>query len=239
MIDALQRRFWDEAVVRREGQGFAIDLDAKPLQTPAGKPLVVPCQALAEAIAAEWNRVSEKIQPDLLHFTRLANTAIDRVSPHRNEVVAQIAAFGDADLLCYRADDPAELCRRQSAAWDPWLAWVETQYGAPLLPVAGLAHRPQPATSLAALQGVVGAHDSYTLAALHDLVALSGSLVLGLAVAQGAIEGSAAWAASGVDEIWQAEQWGRDADADDAASLKEQAFFRAGSMISMLETRAH
>ena len=225
-----RRRFWSSATVRAEPEGHHVDLDARPLNTPAGAPVVLPTAALAQAIADEWNALEGEIDPDRLPLTRFANSAIDRVLPARDAVIEAVAAYGASDLLCYRAEAPAELRARQAAAWDPWLTWCARDLGAPLIAVFGLMPHPQPDASLAALRASVAAMDAFELAALHELVALSGSLVLALAVARGALPAERAWQLSRLDETWQAEHWGLDAEAE-AAATKKQADFRIAAMM--------
>jgi chaperone required for assembly of F1-ATPase len=229
-----RRKFWDRATARASGAGFAVMLDAQPLRTPAGAPFAVPTKALAEAIAGEWDALEGEIVPARLPLTRLANTAIDRVAGAHAAVVATVADYGGADLLCYRAAAPEALAARQAAAWDPWLQWAARALGAPLLAVTGLVHHPQPDASLAALRGAVAACDPFALTALHELVALSGSLVLGLAVARDALAPEAAWDLSRIDETWQAEQWGTDAEAEAAAAGKRAEFLRAAALLRLL-----
>lgn len=229
-----RRRFWKEARVTPEAEGFAIALDERPLRTPAGATLLAPTAALAAAIAAEWDGLGAEIDPDRLPLTRAANSAIDRIGPRREAVIDAIAEYGGTDLLCYRAADPAALAGRQAAGWDPWLLWSAQALGAPLVAVTGVMHEPQPPASLAALRTAVAAEDDFRLAALHELVALSGSLVLGLAVARGALEAEAAWELSCIDETWQAEQWGLDAEAEAAALRRRDAFLAAARLADLV-----
>ncbi len=227
-------RFWSEVSVVPEGATFAVLLDARPLRTPGEAPLLLPTERLAEAVAEEWRAVEGEIDPEGLPYTKAANTAIDRVAREHAAVVEALAAYGDADLLCYRADEPAALRARQVAGWQPWLDWAARELGAPLIPAEGVMHQPQPRESLAALAAAVERFDSFALTALYDLVTLSGSLVLGLAVARGALPAAEAWALSRVDESWQAEQWGVDAEAEEAAELRRSAFMRAERLLAML-----
>lgn len=229
-----RRRFWTAATTRPEAGGFTVLLDGRPLRTPAGAPLTVPTAGFAAAIATEWNGLASEILPDRLPMTRNANAAIDRVAPNPGPVVDAVAGYGASDLTCYRAEAPAGLVARQAAAWDPWLAWAAEHYRAPLRPVTGVMHQPQPAASLAALHAAVAAHGPFALTALHELVALSGSLVLGLAVSAGALEPGAAWALSRLDEAWQAEQWGIDAEAEAAAESTAASFDCAAKIIRLL-----
>ena len=196
-------------------------LDGKALKTPRGALLVLPTQALAEAVAKEWRGQSEDIVPAEMPLTKLANTAIDGVAPRREEVIAEIAAFARHDHLCYRTDTPAELVRRQNEAWDPLLDWLAERYGAPLVTAHGITSIAQPEASLAALRAAVEAFDSFALAALHVTASICGSLVLGLAVADRRLTASEAFAASQIDERYQAEKWGLDAEAQARASRLE------------------
>ena len=228
------RRFWDAVIVAPEGAGFTVRLDAKGLRTPGQAPLVVPTAPLAEAIAGEWRAIEEKIDPERLPLTKAANTAIDRVARERAAVIDTIAAYGDADLLCYRAEEPEGLRARQEAIWDPWLDWSAATLAAPLSPVAGIMHRPQSPDSLAALRAEVARYDALGLTALHDLVTLSGSLVLGLAVARRDLDGAEAWEIARLDETWQIEQWGADDDAERLAAARRASFLRAETILNLL-----
>lgn len=228
------RRFWTSVSVAPEADGFGIRLDDKPLRTPAQVPLRAPTLALAEAIAAEWRAIEDVIRPEDLPFTRAANVAIDRVAVAPEPVVDMLAGYGSTDLICYRATEPEALRLRQSEAWDPLLYWSAETLGAPLIPVIGLMPQDQPAASLAALRAEVARHSPFGLVALHDLVTLSGSLVIGLAVALGARSPEEGWALSRIDETWQAEQWGEDDEAIVAAGFRNLDFLRAAQLHEML-----
>lgn len=233
-----RRRFWTAAAPAAEGGGFGVRLDDRPLRTPAGALLIVPSEELATEIAAEWDALDREIRPERLPFTRAVNVAIDRVAPKPDPVVDAIAEYGGSDLLCYRAAEPAGLAARQAAGWDPWLLWSARTLDAPLVAVTGVIHAAQPPASLAALRAAVAAEDAFGLVALHELVALSGSLVLGLAVVRGAVEPEAAWELSRLDEAWQAEQWGLDAEAEAAAAVRRADFLRA-ARLEALASRAN
>ncbi len=59
---------------------------------------------MAQAIAAEWDAQTAHVKPETMPFTRMANSALDKVTPQFAEVADLIAAYGASDLLCYRAD---------------------------------------------------------------------------------------------------------------------------------------
>ncbi|PRX35480.1 Chaperone required for the assembly of the F1-ATPase [Meinhardsimonia xiamenensis] len=222
------RRFWKEATAGpAEGGGWEVLLDGRPLRTPAKAPLILPTEALARAIAAEWQAQGEEIDPAAMPMTRTANTAIDRVRAHRADVERELAGYGETDLTCYRAEAPQALAALQAEAWDPLLDWAHARFGARLLPVEGIIHQPQDARALAALAEALAAVDEFRLAALHELVTLSGSLVIGLAAAEGMLAPEELWQRSRVDEEWQIAQWGRDEEAEAAAALKREAFLTA------------
>lgn len=228
------RRFWTRVAVAPEAGGVGVLLDDRPLRTPAQAPLVAPTRAFAEAVAAEWRAVEGELRPEALPFTRAANVAIDRVAPARSAVAGQIAAYGGSDLLCYRATEPEGLRRRQAAGWDPPLAWAAAALGAPLRLAEGVVHRPQPPASLAALRAALEAEDAFTLTALHEIAAVTGSVVLALGVARGTWSAEAAWRLARIDETWQAEQWGEDAEAAAAAARLRADLMRAARMLEML-----
>ena len=229
-----RRRFWSEATVRPEGAGFGVALDARALRTPAKAALIVPTEALASAIAAEWAAQEGEVRPETMPMTRMANSAIDRVAAARPEVVAEIARYGGSDLICYRAEGPATLIARQAAAWDPALGWARDRHGAALRVTHGIVPVAQQAEALDRLAAAVAAHDIFGLVGLHDLVAITGSLVLGLGVAEGWIGADAAFEAAHLDEAWQAEQWGEDAEAAEARALRRAAMGDAARFLATI-----
>ncbi|MEO0379086.1 MAG: ATP12 family protein [Pseudomonadota bacterium] len=237
MSEWKQKRFWTSAAAVQVGEGWTIHLDGRAVKTPAKAGLVVPTHAMAAAIAAEWDSQDEVVDPTSMPFTRSANAAIDKVAVQHAEVADMLAAYGDADLLCYRADAPAELIARQNEVWDPYLEWAATHLGARLHPRTGIMHESQDAQALKQLSDRVHALSEFELAAFHDLVSLSGSLVLGFAAAQDLNPLLNVWAASRVDEIWQREQWGADEEAESVAEIKKTSFFHAKSFFDVSQGR--
>ena len=221
------RRFWTDAQAIPLDGGFTVHLDARPVRTPLKAALVVPTLELAQAIAAEWQAQTGKVNPETMPYTRTANSAIDKVAPQRDAVAAMLAEYGGSDLLCYRAEGPDDLTLRQAAAWDPVLHWAKDALGAPLIATVGVMHVDQPADSLLRLRDAVDALDPFRLSAFHDLVAISGSLVLALAVTRRALTAEAAWDLSRIDENWQIALWGEDEEATKTAALKRGAFLQA------------
>lgn len=227
------KRFWKQAAVQATDGGFDIRLDGRPVKTPAKAPLVVPTRSLARAIAAEWDAQEGKVRPETMPCTRAANSAIDKVAPLRAEVIAELAGYGGSDLLCYRATGPQGLIDRQSAAWDPLLDWAATTLAAPLNVTQGVMHVAQPQPSLDRLTARVAAFGAFELAAVHDLVAISGSLVLALAVTEGRLSSEAAFDTSRIDNRWQAEEWGEDEEEAEAEAHRRAAFLQAGRFFGL------
>jgi len=230
------KRFWTAADVVQLDNSFAVQLDGRSVKTPAKNALVLPTQAMAQAVADEWQAQEDQIKPDTMPVTKTANAAIDKVTVQHAEVADMLAAYGDSDLLCYRADAPVELVARQAEIWDPLLDWAQTDLGARLLPRTGIMHVPQDAQAIATLTAQVHAMDAFELAAFHDLVSLSGSLVLGFAAARDAWPAQAIWDISRVDEEYQIEQWGRDEEADALADVKRASFLHAKRMFDLAQT---
>jgi chaperone required for assembly of F1-ATPase len=217
------KRFWKQATAEPVDDGHAIMLDGRPMHLPGGATLRVAHAKLAHAIADEWQRAGGGKGGEMSFadtpFTRLAGTAQERIAADRWPTVDAIARYGENDLLCYRAEAPETLVRRQDAAWQPWLDWAERRYGAGLRVTTGVAAIRQHRGSVAALRSAVGALDLWALAALGVAVPALGSLVLGLALAEQALDPAAAHALGALDELFQVEQWGEDA----AAATRRQA----------------
>jgi chaperone required for assembly of F1-ATPase len=221
------RRFWTTATVVPVEDGFAVHLDARPVRTPLKAPLILPTAALAEAVAAEWQAQGAKVDPATMPFTRTANSAIDTVTAAFDTVADMLSDYGGSDLLCYRAEGPVDLVDLQATAWDPLVTWAEDVLGAPLRVTAGIVHVPQAPDSLAALQKLVRQQTPFQLAAFHDLVAISGSLILAIAVQRGRVTADEAWRLSRIDEDWQISLWGEDEEAAEVATRKQAAFLQA------------
>ncbi|MGD9863199.1 MAG: ATP12 family chaperone protein [Pseudodonghicola sp.] len=227
MSEWKSKRFWDEATVAEQDGGYHVLLDGRLVKTPAKAVLILPTREMAEAVAAEWAAQEGVIDPGTMPFTRSANAAIDKVRIQHAEVADMLADYGDSDLLCYRADRPQELADRQAALWDPALDWAAQALGVRLTAHSGVIHQPQAAEGQARLRALVHALDPFQLAAFHDLVSLSGSLILGFAAARDWRDADAIWQLSRLDELWQQEQWGRDDEAEATAELKRAAFLHA------------
>lgn len=210
------KRFWSQTTVAPQEGGFGVRLDGKPVRLPSGPPLCVPSAGLANAIAAEWQQAglaTGTMEYRDVPLTRLAGTAQLRIAPDPAPTAAAIAVYGETDLLCYRAPTPPALAEWQARAWDPWLAWARAQLGAALVVTTGIVHQPQHPLALEALRRATFAEDAWVLAGLGIIVPALGSLVLGLAVAHGAVAAHEAHALSLTDELYQEQLWGEDASA--------------------------
>lgn len=227
MSDWKPKRFWKSATVVAVDGGHTVHLDGRPVKTPSKAGLIVPTAAMAAAMAAEWDAQVELVDPRTMPVTRCANSAIDKVRVQHADVSAMLAEYGDSDLLCYRAADPEGLVRRQSEGWDPVLEWAEKELGVRLRVAQGVMHVKQDPAALKRLREELDAFDEFALTAVHDLISLSGSLVLALAVTRNALLPEDAWTLSRIDEHWQIEQWGADEDANADEMIKRAAFLDA------------
>ncbi|HUK58957.1 MAG TPA: ATP12 family protein [Stellaceae bacterium] len=234
MAERPRRLYRAAGTVEAEGGGFLVVLDDKPVRTPAKAPLAVPSRALGEAIAAEWEAQSERIDPDSMPLTRIASIAIDLVAPRRASVIGEIAKYAGTDLVCYRAERPQALVERQHAAWQPLVDWTRERYGAELAVTAGIVPREQPEAALGALADAIAAHDSMRLAALHLACAACGSVVLALALVEGRIDAAAAFAAAELDQTFEIEQWGEDAEQTRRRALLSAEIAAAARFLELL-----
>lgn len=221
------KRFWNTATAEATEGGYTVWLDGRPVRTPAKAAFLLPSLAMAQAAAAEWDAQQGQVRPETMPVTRAANSAIDKVAHQFGAVVEVLAAYGETDLLCYRATGPEALVARQAAAWDPLLRWSAEVLDAPMVATAGVMHIAQPPASLSRLRAELTAATPFELAALHDLIAITGSLILGLAVARGLIDSAEAFGISRIDEHWQAELWGVDEEAAALEATKKAALDEA------------
>jgi chaperone required for assembly of F1-ATPase len=207
------KRFWKTACVVPVGQDYAVQLDSKPVKLPSGQPLTLASEPLATAIAEEWAQTGPDFTPDDLPMTRLASTAQERISAHRDSIIQQLAAYGMNDLLCYRAEAPAPLVALQAESWDKWLGWAQEQHGITLQTTAGVLPVDQPPHMLPLMTGILAGYNDYQLAALGVAVPALGSLILSLALVSGHLDAAEACEAALLDETWQETQWGQDKES--------------------------
>jgi chaperone required for assembly of F1-ATPase len=228
------KRFWTKAEAVADGSGWGISLDGRPVRTPARTLLQVGSEPLARAIAAEWHEAGETVDPRAMPLTGLANAALDRVQPDPDSFAAGLARFGESDLLSYRADSPQALVDRQAAEWDSLLQWARRRFDIDVVVTSGITFVPQPPATITRLSHAVVALDPFRLAGLAPLVTIGGSLVAGLAVLEGEVAAETAWQAVSLDERWQLETWGSDAEADLALENRRTDFMAGARFLSLL-----
>jgi chaperone required for assembly of F1-ATPase len=229
------KRFYAAATVGEIEGGFAVLLDGRLALTPAKAKLIAPTHSLAEAIAAEWAAQGETIDAAAMPLTRLANSALDGVARALRETATEVANYAGADLVCYRATEPPALAERQAEAFDPVLEWAQTALDARFVLAGGVMHVAQPEASLAAVRAAVDAHvEPFALTALHGLTSLSGSALIALMIADGVLAADAGWRAAHVDEDFQIELWGADAEAESRRDARWREFAAAAFTLERL-----
>ena len=229
------KRFWKSAAAVEADGGYTVELDGRPVKTPARAELAVPTSALAEAIAAEWNDSPEEVDPRTMPLTGLANAAIDRVASDKDAFAAGLARYGESDLTCYRAEGPETLVKRQTESWDALLGWARRRYDVDFATCSGVMHVPQPEETVSKLGHAVAMLDAFRLAGLSPLVTIGGSLVAGLAVLEKMMPATEAWEAVSLDDRWQMEQWGADAEAVAALDARRRDFLAGARFLELLD----
>ena len=228
------KRFWTDAEAVEEAGGWAILLDGRPLRTPARASLLLPSRGLADAIVEEWRQAPDDVNPRAMPLTGLANAAVDRIASDQGTFAASVAKYAEADLICYRAEGPPALVARQHELWDPLLAWARRRFDVEHRVTTALLHVPQPDETVKRLQLAVTRLDPFVLAGFSQLVTIGGSLVAGLAIVEQAFSVDQAWNAVSIDEHWQLEQWGSDAEAEAALENRKRDFFVAAQFVALL-----
>jgi len=228
------KRFYKQAACVSTDNGFAIELDGRPIKTPARNPLNLPTLQLTEAIAAEWAAQGEDIDPATMPLTALAQGALDQVVNERERIIGRIAAFSDSDMLYYRGDESQQaLADHQAEQWDPLLDWARTRYDVSFTLTHGIMHQSQSEQTIVRLSETVEAQDDFTIAAMLSLVGLAGSLVAILALIEGAYDADRLWPLMNLEELWQEEQWGRDDLAIATREIKQAEFNAAVQFLTL------
>ncbi|MCW1383958.1 molecular chaperone [Novosphingobium sp. KCTC 2891] len=227
------KRFYKDVAVAAEAGGFRVTLDGRGIRTVAGKPQIVPTRALADALAAEWAAQGEEIDAASFLLRDMADYALDVVAPERAQAITELLPYGETDTLCYRAEPDEALGRRQHAVWEPLLVTAEERHGVRFVRVAGVMHRPQPEPTLARVREVLESLDAFALAALRNTAGLAASLMLGLAALEPGADIDALWDAANLEEDWQAELWGKDAEALERRERRHAAFAAAAHFAAL------
>ncbi|MEI8145359.1 MAG: ATP12 family protein [Alphaproteobacteria bacterium] len=231
MKPQLPKRFYEKASFDQSETGFRLLLDGRPAKTPARATLAVPSAELGTALAAEWNAQTTHINPAEMPLTRLANAILDGVVDKAEAVADEIVRYAGSDLLCYRADTPQSLVARQAAAWDPVLAWARTKTGATFILTEGVVFVAQPDDLLGKIRPHVP-QDPWRLGATSVVTTLTGSAVLGLALAHRAFDREAVWQAAHVDEDFQTDMWGFDVEAAERRAARRRDYDAAALVLS-------
>ena len=236
---ALRKRFYKTAAIEAAGANrWRVVLDGRGIKTPAKRELVVPTEALANALAAEWAAQEAFYSPARLQLTRLVNSAIDGVTGREAEVAADIVKYALSDLICYRAEQPDGLFQRQAELWEPILAWAEASYGTTFIRQHGIMPVVQPPSVADGMATALSGLDAFRLAALHVLTTLMGSAVLAIAVLTGRLTPEAAWSAANIDEDWQIAQWGADEEATARRARRHADLLSAAQLLTLLGVRS-
>ncbi|MEZ5743398.1 MAG: ATP12 family protein [Sphingomonadaceae bacterium] len=218
------KRFYSDVSVREADHGWRVFLDERTVKTPGGKPQVLPSEALAKAMAEEWAAQGEKIDTSQFVLRDLADYALDTVAADRDAVIADLLPYAETDTLCYRGEEGEPLHLRQVELWEPLLAAAEARYGVAFERVSGIIHRPQPDGLLARYREELETLDDFALASLRMLASLAASLTIALAALEPDADPIALWNAANLEEDWQAELWGSDAEAEERRDLRYGAF---------------
>ncbi|MDG2034585.1 MAG: ATP12 family protein [Rhodospirillales bacterium] len=228
------KRFYKEAAAIKMDDGFSVALDGKPIKTPGKRNLVVPVEAIADAIAREWQEQGETIDVPAMAMLRLAATSIDRVAINREEVDEVTLKFAETDLLCYRAGEPPELVARQIKSWQPLLDWAASYLQAPLVITDGIVPVIQPHEALSGLGAALTGLSDLEVTAVSGIAAATGSLVIGFAVKHGRLSPEDAADIGLLDELFQMEQWGEDEITQERHSAIRQEINESARFLELL-----
>jgi chaperone required for assembly of F1-ATPase len=224
MKPSLKKRFWKEATVVQTEDGFNVTLDGHPVRTPSKSALVIHYRSIAEQIADEWMAQEEQVDPATMPATRMVNSVIDKVSINADVIVDMLSEYAGTDLLCYRATTPQSLIEDQARLWDPLLHWSGNAMNAPMNVTSGVMFTAQDDASVNMYRRQLMALNHYQLAGVHDLITISGSAVISMALIANHITLEQAWMAATVDEAWQEKQWGADEEAQVTLRKKRDDF---------------
>ncbi|MXO84615.1 molecular chaperone [Altererythrobacter aurantiacus] len=221
------KRFYKEVGVEEAEGGFVVTLDNRRMKTQGGQAQIVPTDALARLLAGEWAAQGDTLDPKAFPFRDMADYAIDRVSAERDEVIDKLLSYAETDTLCYRAEPGEALFERQEAEWEPVLAAFEKRHAVAFTRISGIVHHAQSEDSLTRLREALAEEDAFALAGLQTMASLAASLCIAMESREADNDAEALWDASTLEERWQVEQWGEDAEARERSDRQRAEFLRA------------
>lgn len=227
------KRFYTDVTVAPRDGGWQVLLDGRAVKSVGGRAQVVPTAALAEALSAEWAAQGTEIVPSTFILRDLADYAIDVVGADRDQAIGELLPYGETDTLCYRAEAGDSLRREQDLVWEPLLAAAEARLDVRFERIGGIMHRPHPEETMPRIAAALHAQDDFALAALRTLAGLAASLVTGLAALEDSARAEDLWTAASLEEDWQADRWGRDAEAEARRAHRREAFLAAARFAAL------
>jgi len=231
----LAKRFYKSVSLQEQPGGFGLALDERPVKTPLKKALMMPSRGLGDAVAQEWERQEEHIDPNSMMLTKLCNTALDRVGDDRARIIDEIVDYANADLLCYRAEGPVELVARQCKLWDPMLEWASQDLGARFSATAGIVHQSQSEDCLTAFRRFVEGLNDFAMAGYHNAMTMTGSAILAAAAQRRHLPADEVWSLAHVDEDWQIERWGGDEEEAERRTRRHAEFLGIFEFLTLLD----
>jgi chaperone required for assembly of F1-ATPase len=195
-------------------------------------PVVVPVEALARDMAAEWAAQGEHINAETMPMVRLVNSAIESGTAQLPVFRAEVANYAANDLLLYRAESPQALVAEEEALWDAALVKLARHFGVAFQPTIGITHQPQPAPTLARLAEAIENEPLLPLTALVSITALTGSGLLAIGLRQALFTPDEVWTAAQVDEDYNMRLWGA---VDDAVLRRDKRRKEFDAAVLVLE----
>jgi chaperone required for assembly of F1-ATPase len=234
----LPKRFYQDVGVKPLDGGYAVTLDGKSPRTPGMKTVVVPTQAVAEAMAEEWAAQAEFIDAQTMPMTRIVNSAVEGGEAAMPALAAEIVKYAGNDLLLYRAETPESLMRKQEEMWDPLLVALARTFDVAFQPTFGVVHQEQPAANSVKLGAVLAGEPLLSLTAINVITSITGSGLLAIVLRHGLADAEQVWAAAHVDEDHNVANWGEVEEITVRRGKRRREFDAAVRLVTLLNGKS-
>ena len=145
--------------------------------------------------------------------------ATKEIVAYRTDIINNLLKFATMDMLLFWGTDES-LQAKQAEEWEPVLKWAREEFGGKYKATQSLEIQKENLDSGEGLKNFLEKLSDKQLAAFYLAALNMRSVLLASALVKGKINSEQAYKAASLEEIFQAEKWGKDIEAE--AKRKER-----------------
>lgn len=146
---------------------------------------------------------------------------LKEIPEQRSLILDKLVEFSLTDMMLFWGQNK-ELVAQQEKIWGPLLQWVEQEFDTKLKTTQNLDVPEQDQKLAYRLNFELQKLSDRQLVAFYAMALRTRSVLLALAFVKGKINAQEAFQAAALEEIWQAEKWGKDEEAESRRQTMQQ-----------------